>query len=103
MAPGRCPRCSAEIDTLDRYCRICGANQRAAAWYHTKAVVLLSAFLVIGPFALPLLWTSPAFGRVGKVIWTVLIIAYTIGAFVACILGVKLWYAFLMSQLAGRY
>jgi hypothetical protein len=103
MPPGRCPRCSAEIDTLDRYCRVCGANLRAAAWYHTKAVVLLSAFLVIGPFALPLLWTSPAFGRVGKVIWTVLIIAYTIGVVVGGGYILKLWCDFLMSRLAGRY
>jgi len=57
------------------------------AWYHRPLVVILLMFVVLGPFALPLLFKSPAFSYRAKVILTVLVLIYTavlcIGSFQA--------------------
>jgi uncharacterized membrane protein len=42
--------------------------------------VLPMIFLVLGPFALPLLWRSRCFSRMWKVIFTVGVVAVTVWA-----------------------
>lgn len=42
-------------------------------WYFSAYIFVL-AFLCIGPFALPLLWTNPRLGAAKKVIITVIVI-----------------------------
>lgn len=46
-------------------------------WYH-KSVVVLIAILAAGPFALPLVWTSPAFTKWAKIAITALVVLLTI-------------------------
>lgn len=46
-------------------------------WYHGRVTVLLTLFLVLGPFGLPLLWKSPHFSKLWKQILTVLTLIYT--------------------------
>ena len=46
-------------------------------WYH-KPVTVIIAILCIGPFALPLLWLSPAFKKNHKIIITILLLVLTI-------------------------
>ena len=46
-------------------------------WYH-KSVVVIIAILTAGPFALPLVWTSPAFTKASKIVITILVAALTI-------------------------
>ncbi|MBN3033635.1 MAG: hypothetical protein JW873_06030 [Candidatus Saganbacteria bacterium] len=44
-------------------------------WYHRPPVVLALLFVVLGPFALPLLYQSPAFNRTWKFILTIAVLA----------------------------
>ena len=45
-------------------------------WYH-KPVPVIVLLLCFGPFALPFLWSSPAFGKVSKIALSVLVILAT--------------------------
>jgi ribosomal protein L40E len=94
-----CPRCHAELDATDSYCRHCGAsanssagNGKAAAlcvepvasvvrqpgWSESPWLVLPLMFLVLGPFALPLLWRSRRFNLVWKILLTAVMLAVTV-------------------------
>ena len=46
-------------------------------WYHSVPAILLSLFIVLGPFGLPLLWKSPRFTRPWKWVFTALTLLYT--------------------------
>ena len=46
-------------------------------WYY-KPVPVVIAILCIGPFALPLLWFSPSFKRIYKIIISIVIIAISV-------------------------
>ncbi len=47
-------------------------------WYYRVPFVLLMLFVVMGPFALPLLWKSPDFKPWAKVLITVLACIFTV-------------------------
>ncbi len=53
-------------------------NASTTRWYHRMPFVLLLLFVVMGPFALPFLWKSPAFSKTAKIILTALIIGLTV-------------------------
>ena len=65
-----------------------------------KPVVVIVALLCAGPFALPLLWSSPAFKKNHKVLITILLVVITILAVRA---SVALYETFLdqMLELQG--
>jgi hypothetical protein len=46
-------------------------------WYLKPVSVILLLFFVLGPFGLPLLYKSPAFGKTLKIILTIVVIIYT--------------------------
>ncbi len=46
-------------------------------WYLRPISVILLLFFVLGPFGLPLLYKSPAFGKTLKIILTIVVIMYT--------------------------
>ncbi len=73
-----CVKCRRVIDGTFKYCPHCGQRQDAgSAWYYHPVLILLLAFCVLGPFALPLLWRSPRMSTTGKAISTAAILAYT--------------------------
>ncbi len=43
----------------------------------SRLLVLATLFCVTGALGLPLLWISPAFSRIHKVIWSIIVMAYT--------------------------
>ena len=49
----------------------------AVKWY-LKPLAVIIAILIVGPFALPLVWMSPVFKRWQKAIITILLILVTI-------------------------
>jgi hypothetical protein len=53
-------------------------RQTRLPWYHRPVGIVLLAFLVLGPLALPLVWRTPAWGPVGRWVATLLIVAYTV-------------------------
>ncbi len=46
-------------------------------WYYRPAPVFI-AILCVGPFALPLLWFSPQFKRIYKILISIVVIAATV-------------------------
>lgn len=90
MTDVRCMNCGKGIDATYRFCPHCGKRQATGdAWYHHPVWILLLAFLVIGPFALILVWNSRRMGTATKLLIAALILIYTI------------YTGYLMYQLAG--
>ena len=102
-----CDRCNAAVDATDQYCRHCGAavvavgspaqgndvaadaptaiaTASAAArvarprWSENPWVILPLLFLLLGPFALPMLWRSRCFPRLWKIILTIVVTVITV-------------------------
>jgi hypothetical protein len=63
-------------------------------WFHKPPAVIISV-LCIGPLALPLIWFNPNYSMTSKVIWTIVIIGFTL---LLCIGSVGL-YANLLKQI----
>lgn len=56
-------------------------NSEKPKWYFTKKF-LITALLMVGPLALPLLWINPKISTSHKILWTVIILGltYALGA-----------------------
>lgn len=50
--------------------------QEKPKWYH-KTVMIIVAFLCVGPLALPLVWIHPRYKLAQKILGTVLMVAAT--------------------------
>ena len=66
-------------------------------WFYSVWSVLLALFVVLGPFGLPLLWRSPRFSRVAKVLLTALTAVYTLVLLRETLQAVRLARAMLAS------
>jgi hypothetical protein len=99
-----CRRCAAALDADDNYCRRCGAAtafgitsglapsaaKQSGIW-ESPWLILPLLFLVLGPFAFPLLWRSRQFTLFWKVFLTVLVTGLTV---------FLLWSAWVVTQQA---
>jgi len=52
-------------------------EDRETQWYLKPISVVLLLFFVLGPFGLPLLYKSPKFSKVLKILLTIIVIVYT--------------------------
>jgi len=54
-----------------------GQESGEVKWYYRPASVLLIIFLVAGPLGLPLVYRSPRFSRLARILVTAAMIPYT--------------------------
>jgi len=96
----QCPGCRKPIDPTDRFCRHCGLKRdKPVPLPQQRWVVLSMLFLVVGPFALPLLWRSPCFSRKEKILIGIANVLFSVGLLVGTVWLAALGYHWAMDQI----
>ena len=77
----QCQFCRRELRADFLFCPFCGKrisppDGSPIRWYHSRYSIVV-ALIVLGPFALPLVWSNPRYSATTKLTLTILILAMT--------------------------
>ena len=59
-------------------------SSSSSKWHQSVLFVLLMLFLVLGPLGLPLLWKSPRFSTLWKILLTAAVLIFTVWLISLC-------------------
>ena len=80
----RCPRCGLAHEENDNFCRRCGRSLKPGRGFMNSHVGIIVMALIVGPFALPWVWTSKRISVVSKWIYTIILLAIGYYLIIAC-------------------
>ncbi len=102
----RCKFCRRELREDFLFCPFCGGrigprDQSWTKWYHSRWAILL-ALALLGPFALPIVWSHPRYSVATKTVLTLLTLVLTV---LLIYLLVVLWFLLVhqVQQLWNMY
>ena len=101
MNETRCPKCGLIIEETDNFCRYCGRSLKPGRGFLNSHVGIILLMLVVGPFALPLVWMSKRIGLLAKIIYTVLMLIMGYYLVVACVQVYQMTFQMMQSMTVG--
>lgn len=67
------------------------SEAKPTPWHQEPVVILVLAFTLLGPFAIPMIWRSPKFTKGAKIALSLLLIALSLAA-----LAILAWVAWIL-------
>lgn len=102
MNEPRCANCHLYVEETDNFCRHCGRSLKPGRGFLNSHTGIILLMLLVGPFALPLVWTSKRMGIVAKVIYTIIMLVMGYYLVKACVQIYQLTFQ-MMQSMTGMF
>lgn len=99
----QCPKCGLSIEEADNFCRHCGRSLKPGRTFFNSHTGIILLALVVGPFALPLVWTSKRIGLTAKIIYTLVLLVMGYYLIKMCIQIYQFTFQMMQAMLGGGF